>query len=32
MFWQCIGFAFPIAGLLVFIISIFACTEREEFD
>jgi len=30
MFWQSIGFAFPIAGLLVFIISIFVCTESEE--
>jgi len=28
--WQCVGFVFPIAGLLVFFISLFACKEVEE--
>jgi len=32
MFWQVCGFCFPIAGLLVFFISMCACTEPEPFD
>lgn len=32
MFWQVAGFCFPIAGLLVFFISFFACKEPEPFD
>lgn len=32
MFWQVMGFLFPISGLLVFGISFFACKEPEPFD
>ena len=32
MFWQVCGFCFPIAGLLIFFISICACSEPEPFD
>lgn len=32
IFWQVIGFCFPISGLLVFFISMCACNEAEEFD
>ena len=32
IFWQCLGFVFPIAGLLVFVSSFFICTEEEPFD
>lgn len=32
IFWQVTGFMFPIAGLLVFILSFFICTEEEPFD
>ena len=31
-FWQCAGFAFPISGLLVFIVSFIVCNEPEPFD
>lgn len=32
IFWQVCGFMFPIAGLLVFILSFFICKEPEPFD
>ena len=32
IFWQVVGFMFPIAGLLVFFASFFICTEPEPFD
>jgi len=32
MFWQVCGFCFPIAGLLVFILSFILCNEPEPFD
>jgi len=32
MFWQVCGFMFPIAGLLVFILSFILCKEPEPFD
>ena len=32
IFWQIMGFLFPISGLLVFGISFFACKEPEPFD
>lgn len=32
MFWQVCGFCFPIAGLLVFILSFILCKEPEPFD
>ena len=31
-FWQCLGFCFPIAGLLTFFISLCLCTKPEPFD
>ena len=32
MFWQIMGLITPIIGLLIFIISFFACNEPEPFD
>lgn len=32
IFWQALGFCFPIAGLLVFFISLCFCTKPEPFD
>jgi len=32
MFWQVLGFCFPISGLLIFVISFFACNTPEPFD
>ena len=32
MFWQVLGFCFPISGLLVFGISFCVCKEPEPFD
>merc|ERR1711957_399376 len=31
MFWQVLGFCFPISGLLIFVISFFACNTPEPF-
>ena len=32
MFWQCCGFVFPIAGLIVFISAFICCNRRGDFD
>jgi len=32
MTWQVIGFMFPILGLLVFLVSLVLCKEKDEFD
>ena len=32
IFWQVVGFMFPISGLLVFVLSIFIWTEKQEFE
>lgn len=32
MFWQIMGFIFPIVGLLIFFISIFVCNQTMEFE
>lgn len=32
MFWQVMGFVYPLAGILAFVISFFACNTPEPFD
>lgn len=32
MFWQIMGFLYPIVGLIIFFVSIFTCNQTMEFD
>ena len=32
IFWQWMGFLYPIGGLIAFIIPVFVCTEKDPFN